>query len=151
MLDVGDLAPDFELEDQDGRRVTLGGLLDAGPLLLFFYPNDFGLVCTKEACAFRDRHETLESSGTRVAGVSPQGPESHRQFRESLDLPYPLLADPERKVIQAFGVEGPLGMVRRASFLIGPDRRIRGRAVSGFFLGKHRNLMKQALEDAPGG
>ena len=151
MLDVGDLAPEFEIQDQDGRRVTLTGLLDGGPLLLFFYPHDFGLVCTREACAFRDRHQDLVEKGTRVAGISPQAPESHRQFRDAHGLPYPLLSDPEKKAVAAFGVDGPLGMVRRVSFLIGSDRRILGRAVSGLFLGKHRDLIGKALEDAPGG
>lgn len=145
MLDVGDTAPEFELEDHERKPVSLTGFLSRGPLLLFFYPNDFGLVCTREACAFREGYQDLEKNGTNVAGISPQPPESHRQFRDSLSLPFPLLSDPEKEVIGAFGVKGPLGLtVRRATFLIGPDRRILRRAVADLFLGEHRKLIREA-------
>jgi peroxiredoxin Q/BCP len=147
MLKVGDTAPDFALEDFDGPQTTLSELLDGESLVVYFYPADFSPVCTREACALRDRHDALREVGVRVLGVSPQGRDSHRRFRESYQLPFELLSDPSRKVIEAFGVNGPLGFgVRRATFLIGPDRTIRSRAVAEVFLGSHMDLIQAAIE-----
>ncbi|TDJ25528.1 MAG: peroxiredoxin [Gammaproteobacteria bacterium] len=147
MLKVGDTAPDFALEEFDGPETTLSELLDGKSLVVYFYPADFSPVCTREACALRDRHDALREVGVRVLGVSPQGRESHRRFRESYQLPFALLSDPSRKVIDAFGVNGPLGFgVRRATFLIGPDRVIRTRAVAEIFLGSHMDLIQAAID-----
>lgn len=147
MLKVGDTAPDFALEEFDGQETTLSELLDGESLVVYFYPADFSPVCTREACALRDRHDALREVGVRVLGVSPQGRESHRRFRESYQLPFALLSDPSRKVIDAFGVNGPLGFgVRRATFLIGPDRVIRTRAVAEIFLGSHMDLIQAAID-----
>ena len=147
MLKVGDTAPDFVLEDFDGPQTTLSELLDGESLVVYFYPADFSPVCTREACALRDRHDALREVGVRVLGVSPQGRDSHRRFRESYQLPFALLSDPSRKVIEAFGVNGPLGFgVRRATFLIGPDRTIRTRAVADVFLGSHLELIQAAID-----
>jgi len=147
MLKVGDTAPDFALEDFDGPQTTLSELLDGESLVVYFYPADFSPVCTREACALRDRHDALREVGVRVLGVSPQGSDSHRRFRESYKLPFALLSDPSRKVIEAFGVNGPLGFgVRRATFLIGPDRTIRTRAVADVFLGSHLELIQAAID-----
>lgn len=147
MLKVGDTAPDFALEEFDGPETTLSELLDEKSLVVYFYPADFSPVCTREACALRDRHDALREVGVRVLGVSPQGRESHRRFRESYQLPFALLSDPSRKVIDAFGVNGPLGFgVRRATFLIGPDRVIRTRAVAEIFLGSHMDLIQAAID-----
>lgn len=147
MLKVGDTAPDFALEEFDGPETTLSELLDGKSLVVYFYPADFSPVCTREACALRDRHDALREVGVRVLGVSPQGRESHRRFRESYQLPFALLSDPSRKVIDAFGVNGPLGFgVRRAPFLIGPDRVIRTRAVAEIFLGSHMDLIQAAID-----
>jgi peroxiredoxin Q/BCP len=147
MLKVGDTAPDFALEDFDGPQTSLSELLDGESLVVYFYPADFSPVCTREACALRDRHDALREVGVRVLGVSPQGRDSHKRFRESYQLPFALLSDPSRKVIEAFGVNGPLGFgVRRATFLIGPDRTIRTRAVADVFLGSHLELIQAAID-----
>ena len=147
MLDVGDLAPDVALEGLDGPRQTLSDVLAGESLILYFYPADFSPVCTGEACALRDRNPQLEAVGVRVLGVSPQGETSHERFRDTYDLPFPLVSDGSREVIKAFGVEGPFGVgVRRATFLIGPDRVIRGRAVADLFLGDHLALIEEAIE-----
>jgi peroxiredoxin Q/BCP len=147
MLKVGDTAPDFALEDFDGPQTSLSELLDGESLVVYFYPADFSPVCTREACALRDRHDALREVGVRILGVSPQGRDSHKRFRESYQLPFALLSDPSRKVIEAFGVNGPLGFgVRRATFLIGPDRTIRTRAVADVFLGSHLELIQAAID-----
>jgi peroxiredoxin Q/BCP len=108
MLAKGSVAPDFELTDQGGRKRTLSSLLSDGPLILYFYPADFTPGCTKEACSLRDLHQDLVRANLRVVGVSPQDTDSHRRFAEKHGLNFTLLADPDKKVIKAYDVDGPL-------------------------------------------
>ena len=110
MLAVGARAPEFTLPDQDGRDTSLTTLLNRGTLVLFFYPADFTPGCTKEVCMFRDLHAELAGRGLTVAGISPQGPESHRNFRAKHSLPFTLLADAHKAVIRMYEVSGPLGI-----------------------------------------
>ena len=84
MLKVGSKAPDFILPDEDGDDVSLVGLLEQGPLILYFYPADFTPGCTKEACSIRDIHSDLTAVGLQVVGISPQDDESHARFREKI-------------------------------------------------------------------
>ena len=155
MLNIGDTAPDFELSDQAGTPVTLASLVAEGDLILYFYPADFSPVCTAEACAFRDSFEGLAAVGARVVGVSPQSVGSHQRFAKGYSIPFPLLSDPGKKVIRAYGVDGPFGMgVRRATFLIDRNSVVRNRVVSDFFVGSHTDLIKATLRrpnarDAP--
>ncbi|MEJ2087264.1 MAG: peroxiredoxin [Gammaproteobacteria bacterium] len=146
MLKVGDIAPDFSLKNQSGAVVTLTELAAEGDLILYFYPADFSPVCTAEACAFRDNFSGVSDIGARIAGISPQGVESHRRFATTFSIPFPLLADPRKQAIRAYGVDGPLGFgVRRATFLIDRSRIIRNRVVSDLFVGSHTDLLKQTL------
>jgi peroxiredoxin Q/BCP len=146
MLERGDEAPDFSLPDQDGRRLRLSELLESGPLILYFYPADFTPGCTQEACNFRDLHARILASGLRVAGVSPQSPESHRQFRDKHALPFTLLSDEDKSVIRAFGVDGPLGIgVRRATFLIDAKRRVADAVRADFRIGRHQAFAERAI------
>src|SRR5579864_4286017 len=82
MLAIGARAPEFTLPDQDDRNVSLSTLLGRGPLILYFYPADFTPGCTREACMMRDLYGSLLSAGLDVAGVSPQSPDRHREFRD---------------------------------------------------------------------
>jgi peroxiredoxin Q/BCP len=148
MLDVGDIAPEFTLPDAEGNSVTLSALLSEGPLILYFYPADFTMVCTAEACEIRDRHEDIRAVDAQVVGISPQGERSHSRFRDRYDLPFPLLCDSRKKVIRAFGVDGPMGFgVRRATFLIAPDRSIQKRVLADFTVGQHIQFIDQVVED----
>ena len=104
MLKVGDIAPDFELIDQSGSSVSLDQLLSTSDLVLYFYPADFTRVCTAEACAFRDAYDDLWSVNVQIVGISPQGADSHSQFVAQYNLPFPLLCDQRKEVIQAYGV-----------------------------------------------
>lgn len=141
MLKPGDIAPDFDLPDQDGEPRTLRGLQGAGKLLLFFYPADFSPVCTAQACQMRDRHDRVLDAGTRIVGVSTQSVGSHAKFAARFKLPYPVLADPDKAVCRAYGVLGPMGLwTNRVSYLIGPNARVIDAVRSGLFLGKHRRL-----------
>jgi peroxiredoxin Q/BCP len=146
MLANGSLAPDFDLADQDGRRQTLSSLLAEGPLILYFYPADFTPGCTKEACSFRDLHDELLRAGLRIVGVSPQDSDSHRRFAEKYRLGFTLLSDPEKKVIRAYGLDGPLGVgVRRGTYLVGTDRRIRDSVLADLRIGAHEKFVRSAL------
>lgn len=146
MLNVGDRAPAFEAHTDSGDAVTLDGLRAEGPFVLYFYPADFTPVCTKEACMFRDAHPRLVEAGVRVFGVSPQGASSHAAFREKHDLNFPLLADPDKQIVKAYGATLPLGLgVRRVSYLIGQDGVIADRAVADLRVGPHEAFVDRVV------
>ena len=146
MLAKGSVAPDFELTDQGGRKRTLSSLLSDGPLILYFYPADFTPGCTKEACSLRDLQQDLVKANLRVVGVSPQDTDSHRRFAEKHGLNFTLLADPDKRVIKAYEVDGPLGIgVRRGTYLIGRDGRIRDSVLADFRISAHEAFVKTAL------
>lgn len=146
MIKLGEVAPDFELPDQFGNNVSLSVLLGSGELVLYFYPADFTPVCTAEACAYRDVYEDLAEIDVQVVGISPQSQESHRRFADLYSLPFPLLFDASKQVIRAYGVDGPLGFgVRRATYLIGRDGRVKNRVLSDFFVSSHMNMVRQVL------
>ena len=120
----GDLAPDFELPDQDGTLRRLSDLIADGPLVLFFYPGAMTKGCTAEACHFRDLAAEFRAAGVQRVGISKDPVEKQKLFAET----YPLLSDPESVTIAAYGVKrklalGPLS-TKRMTFVIGTDRTI---------------------------
>lgn len=130
MLEVGDAAPDFTLESDTGETVRLADLRGRR-VVLYFYPKDDTSGCTKEACGFRDEREAYENRDVTVLGVSPDDVASHVRFRDKYDLNFPLLADPDHAVAEAYGAWGKKKMygreyegVLRSTFLIGPDGNI---------------------------
>jgi len=146
MLEVGSIAPEFTLPDENDKPVSLASLLTDGPLVLYFYPADFTPVSTMQACAFRDQYKDVEAAGVQIVGISPQSAASHRRFRDIFSLPFPLLHDEGRAVIKAFGVEGFFGLGdRRATFLIGQDRKILERVVADLMLGGHFDLVREVV------
>ncbi|HIG42253.1 MAG: peroxiredoxin [bacterium] len=146
MLKIGDTAPDFELTDQSGSVMNLNQLISNGELILYFYPADFTPLCTAEACAFRDSYAGVADIGAQIVGVSPQSVASHERFSKSYSIPFPLLADQRKKVIRAYGVDGPLGFgVRRVTFLIDKSGVIQNRVVSDLFVNSHLDLLKKTL------
>lgn len=111
-LKIGDPAPDFTAKDQNG---TLRSLKDyAGKkLILYFYPKDQTPGCTTEACNFRDNYQMLEKKGFAVVGVSVDGESSHQKFIQKHDLPFTLLADEDKKIVQDYGVWGEKSFMGR--------------------------------------
>jgi peroxiredoxin Q/BCP len=147
MLAKGTKAPEFELADQEGRKRTLKSLLAEGPLILYFYPADFTPGCTKEACSFRDLHQELVKAKLRVVGVSPQDVDSHRRFAEQHGLNFPLLADPDKVVVKAYDVDGPLGIgVRRGTYLIGRDGKVQDAVLADLRIGAHEAFVLNAIK-----
>ena len=150
MLKPGDRAPNFSLPDQDGRKLSLAQLLEDGPVVLYFYPADFTPGCTKEACTIRDMHDEIAAAGMRVVGVAPQDAASHARFRDKHGLPFTLLADPDKTVIKAYDVDGPLGIgVRRATFLVGADGVIKDAVLADIRIGRHEEFIRAAIAAAP--
>ena len=146
MLKAQSHAPEFVLQDDQGRDTSLSDLLQAGPLILYFYPADFTPGCTKEACAIRDIHQDISAVGLQVVGVSPQGPKSHTRFRDKYDLPFILLSDPKKIVVKMYDVDGPLGIgVRRATFLIGQDRTIHDAVLADIRINTHKEFIEKAI------
>ena len=112
LLEVGDKAPDFSTVDQDGERVKLSDFRGK-KVVLYFYPKDDTPGCTKEACSFRDGWSAFRRRKIEVLGVSAQDEKSHRKFAEKFDLPFRLLADADRKIVQAYGVWGEKSLYGR--------------------------------------
>ncbi|GGM99781.1 peroxiredoxin [Dyadobacter beijingensis] len=104
-LQVGDPAPAFSAKDQDGKEVKLSDF-KGEKVVLYFYPKDSTPTCTNQACNLRDNHELLLKKGYKVLGVSPDSEKSHQRFIKKYSLPFPLLADTEHKMIEAYGVWG---------------------------------------------
>ena len=103
MLEVGTIAPDFTLSDQNGNTVTLSAFRGQ-KVVLYFYPKDNTPGCTRQACAFAAAYEDFKTLDAVVIGVSKDSEASHRRFAEKNGLPFILLSDPELKAIQAYGV-----------------------------------------------
>ena len=103
MIQIHTQAPSFSLEDQDGTTHTLERY-QGKKVLLYFYPKDDTPGCTTEACSFRDNYQALHNSGLVVLGVSKDTVKSHKKFAEKFTLPFPLLADVEGVVCEAYGV-----------------------------------------------
>lgn len=126
----GDLAPAFEGIDQTGATVRLSDFAGK-PLALYFYPKDDTPGCTKQACNLRDHTGDLTEAGVAVVGVSADPVESHERFAAKYDLPFPLLADPEHEILEAYGAWGEKNLygrksmgTKRTTFLIGADGRV---------------------------
>jgi thioredoxin-dependent peroxiredoxin len=141
----GDTAPSFTGIDQDGKTVSLADFAGKKIVLLYFYPKDNTPGCTKEACGFRDRMGDLKKDNVEVIGVSFDSAASHQQFITQYKLNFTLLADPEGKIADAYGVrmEGK-NMAKRVSFLIGLDGMIAHVTDSGN-PDVHFNEMKDAI------
>ncbi|ONM46882.1 peroxiredoxin [Nocardia donostiensis] len=127
-MQIGQLAPEFELPDQSGTVRSLGELLAEGPLVLFFYPAANTPVCTAEACHFRDLTAEFTELGASCAGMSTDAVPTQAGFAAAQRLGYPLLSDADGSVAAEFGVKrgllGPLMPVKRRTFVIDRDRTI---------------------------
>lgn len=130
MLEAGSKAPDFTLQNQDGEEVSLADF--AGKkVILYFYSKDNTAGCTKQACGFGELYPEIKERGAVVLGVSKDSVASHKKFAEKYQLPFTLLADPERKVIEAYDVWQEKNMygkkvmgVVRSTYLIDEEGRI---------------------------
>jgi len=121
-LTEGAKAPAFEARDQHGALVRLADFKGKASVVLYFYPKDDTPGCTAQACSLRDGFAAIQAAGAVILGVSGDSTESHRTFAEKFHLPFSILADPDKRIIEAYGVKMPLvGFARRVTFLI--DRK----------------------------
>jgi peroxiredoxin Q/BCP len=104
-LEIGDRAPAFTLPDADGNKVKLSDFTGR-KVVVYFYPAALTPGCTKQACDFRDNLRQFEQSGLAVVGISPDKPEKLAKFRDAEQLTFPLLSDPDRRVLEAYGAYG---------------------------------------------
>ena len=104
-LTVGDKAPAIQAVDQHGNEINLENF-KGSKVVLYFYPKDNTPGCTAQACNLRDNYDAMLKQGYKVIGVSPDDEKSHQKFTEKFDLPFPLIPDTEKKVIQDYGVWG---------------------------------------------
>jgi peroxiredoxin Q/BCP len=129
-LNEGDKAPAFKAKDENGKTISLKDF-EGQKLILYFYPQDDTPTCTVEACNFRDNFSLLKKKGYTILGVSPDSSESHKKFIAKHKLPFSLLADEDKKIINAYGVWGPKKLygreyegLMRTTFVIDEKGRI---------------------------
>ena len=129
-LEPGDAAPDFTLPDADGKPVSLASYRGRR-VVVYFYPAAMTPGCTKEAVGFQDRLQALEAAGVTVLGISPDEPPKLAKFRDRDALTFPLLSDPDTKVLQAYGAYGEKKLygktivgVIRSTFIVDADGKI---------------------------
>lgn len=130
-IEEGKAAPAFTLPDADGNKVALKDF-KGQTVVVYFYPKDDTPGCTKEACGFRDLWQDIRKTGAVVLGVSPDDAASHAKFTAKYKLPFTLLCDPDRKVMEKYGAWGEKMMygkkttgVIRSTVIIGPDGKVK--------------------------
>ncbi len=144
MLKPGELAPEFELEDQHGNLFRLGDLRGKSSAVLFFYPKANTTVCTLEACAFRDHFEEFVAHDCTVVGISHDEREVQFQFAQRWRLPFILLCDTSGKAEAAFGLSRWMGLLRdRVTFVIDKQGLVRA-TIHGRFQAEHH--VREALK-----
>ena len=151
VIEEGKPAPDFELESDSGEKVKLSELRGR-PVVLYFYPKDDTPGCTTEACEFRDAYDAFRERGAEILGVSPDNVASHEKFKTKHELPFTLLADPDHKVAEQYGVWGEKKFagksymgINRSTFIIDPDGNV-ARAMLGIKAAGHA---AQVLDSLP--
>jgi len=151
-IEEGKRAPAFTLTDTGGKKVSLEDF-EGKDVVLYFYPKDDTPGCTKEACGFRDSWNDLKKAKVAVIGVSPDGGESHKKFISKYKLPFPLLSDPDRKVMEKYGAYGEKMMygkkttgVIRSTVWIGPDGRVKKHWAKVASAEKHPAQVLEALK-----
>ncbi len=151
MPEKGDIAPAFEGPSQTGETISLSDFRGQF-VALYFYPEDDTELCTIQACNLRDNYRSLQDAGVVVIGVSPDDVTSHNAFVGKYDLPFPLIADPDKKVMTAYGTWGEKNMyvnlvmgTKRTTFLIDPE----GVVVHVFKRPKTRDHAAEILKRLP--
>jgi thioredoxin-dependent peroxiredoxin len=150
VVEEGAPAPDFELQSDEGETVTLAALRGK-PVVLYFYPKDDTPGCTTEACEFRDAYDRFREQGVEILGVSPDTEASHQKFKSKYELPFRLLADPDHRTAEAYGVwkekrnYGKTYMgIERSTFVIDEDGKV-AKAMRGIRPAGHAAKVLETL------
>ncbi len=146
MLKEGTAAPEFEAQLDNGETFRLSDYRGRNHVVLYFYPKDFTPGCTREACAFRDNYADLEQHDAVIVGVSTDSADSHRAFRERHQLPFPLIPDPEKRIVRLYDADGFLGLTTaRITYVIDKEGAIRAALRHDFAIGRHLPEVLDAL------
>jgi peroxiredoxin Q/BCP len=149
-LKEGDVAPSFEGVSDTGQKFSLGELIGKTNVVLYFYPKDETLGCTKEACGFRDEWEKLSSLDATVVGVSSDSPESHRRFKEHHKLQFTLVSDEKQQIRKKYGVASSfLPIPPRVTFVIDRSGRIARVFNSQLDFNRHVAEALRSLQSIP--
>ena len=144
---VGDKAPDFTLPSQMGDNLTLSEYFGKKNIVLYFYPKDESIGCTREACKFRDTYDVFTSLDAEVLGVSSQSVESHKSFATHHGLPFILLSDEKNEVRKLYGVPATMGIIPgRVTFIIDKKGVVRHIFSSQYQPEKHIEEAREVLE-----
>ncbi|MFC2176167.1 peroxiredoxin [Bacteroidota bacterium] len=142
-VNIGDVAPDFELTDKAGNLVRLSEFRGKKSVVLYFYPKDETPGCTAQACSFRDSYDDFVDAGAEVIGISSDGSSSHQGFASNHNLQFILLSDPSGKVRKEYGAYDLFGMIPgRVTFVIDTDGKVVHKFDSQLSPTKH---IKEAL------
>lgn len=145
-LKPGMPAPAFEARDQNGASLRLSDFKGSRSVVLYFYPKDDTPGCTAQACSLRDGYSAIQETGAVVLGVSADDEKSHAAFAQKYQLPFSILADPDKKIIQAYGVKmAVLGIAKRWTFIIDKGGVIR-HIISDVDTGKHDQQVLELLK-----
>ena len=151
-LKVGDKAPSFKLKNQDGNTISLSSL-KGKPIVLYFYPKDNTSGCTKEACNFRDEFPKFGKMKAEIVGISADSVESHKKFAEKYNLPFNLLSDEKKEVLEKYGVWQEKSMygkkymgIVRTTFIIDSAGKIR-RVFPKVKVDNHNKEVMEALKE----
>lgn len=142
------MAPVFSGRLDDGTEFRLADYAGKANVVLYFYPKDETMGCTREACAFRDSYDAIKKRDAVLVGVSSDSAESHRSFKEKHSLPFPLIADPNKEIIKAYDALGGLGFLptKRVTYLIDKKGIVRGIFRHELAINKHRDDVLRWLE-----
>jgi thioredoxin-dependent peroxiredoxin len=150
VIQEGQPAPDFELQSDAGEKVRLSDFRGRS-VVLYFYPKDDTPGCTTEACEFRDAYDAFRERGIEILGVSPDDVASHERFKSKHELPFTLLADPDHRVAEAYGVWGERNFagkkymgIKRSTFVIDSDGNV-ARAMLGIKPAGHAAAVLERL------
>jgi thioredoxin-dependent peroxiredoxin len=151
-IKVGDKAPSFKLKNQDGKTISLSDL-KGKPIVLYFYPKDDTSGCTKEACNFRDEFPKFGKMKAEIIGVSADSVESHKKFAQKYKLPFNLLSDEKKEVIEKYGVWQEKSMygkkymgIVRTTFIIDASGKI-GKIFPKVKVDNHNKEVMEALKE----
>jgi peroxiredoxin Q/BCP len=145
---VGENAPDFTLQNQDGTPVSLSDFKAKNNVVLFFYPKDFSPGCIKQVCSFRDSYEDFTEHGAVVLGVSSDSIASHKQFLDAHGLPFTLLSDPQGTIRSLYGATKAFGLVPgRYTFIIDRTGKVRHIFTSETNMQKHIDEALRVLRE----
>ncbi len=148
-LQVGDAAPAFDVTSSDGKKLRLEDFRGKKNVVLYFYPKDFTPGCTAEACGFRDQYADLQTRDTEVIGVSLDSDGKHEDFKKKHNLPFPLVADHDKKLAKAYGAMGFLlglaGVTKRITFVIDKQGKVAATFDKLLDAGHHLDGVKAAV------